>query len=368
MMITTGLRLRLLAALPLLCAVVPLSAQATRVVPPGFEEVEGNSLSTYPLGRMTAGLQILCDPNVVAHAPGFVLEAAFRIEGSDPLATYAAYTKQYVLTAAQTTVTAAAMATDPVANHNGATPVTVFAAALNVPASAATPTGPRPFSIALPFNAPFTYDPANGGLLLTLTTNDSITPPGTYRLDAANPRNDRSGGIISERLLGCANALGQSMTLAADATQLHFGGALSATLTSSAPGSFPLAAFLLGFQHRVVDLGPLGMTGCSLGLDIAGVVSVPEVSGSYAPVTLAVPGSPALEGGALFGQVLGLAPSTGSLVGSVASNVLAMRIGNPGGGSVWSQSMFATDPVAGSWFMGRVGTYMPVLELRGVLP
>jgi hypothetical protein len=142
------------------------TAQATtRVVPPGFAEIEGNLLSTSLFGRAQSGMQFLCDPLVVASAPGLVLDVSFRVESDGN--TYAAYTKQYKLTVAQTSVTAATMTRDPVANHAGATPTVVFQMPLNVPASSPVTVLPKPFSITLPFSAPFAYDPALGGLLLT---------------------------------------------------------------------------------------------------------------------------------------------------------------------------------------------------------
>jgi hypothetical protein len=135
------------------------TAQATtRVVPPGFAEIEGNLLSTSLFGRAQSGMQFLCDPLVVASAPGLVLDVSFRVESDGN--TYAAYTKQYKLTVAQTSVTAATMTRDPVANHAGATPTVVFQMPLNVPASSPVTVLPKPFSITLPFSAPFAYDPA----------------------------------------------------------------------------------------------------------------------------------------------------------------------------------------------------------------
>jgi hypothetical protein len=166
---------------------------------------------------------------------------------------------------------------------------------------------------------------------------------------------------------GCS-AGGAAMTLAADATQLHFGGALAATLTSNSPGSFPLAAFLLGFTRQNVDLSALGMTGCTLNTDIAASLSVLETAGSYPPVNLGIPNTSSLEGAALFAQVLGVTATPGTLAGSVTSNLLGLRIGNPTGHSVWSQSMFTLNLASTQWSIGGVGTFMPVLQLGGILP
>ena len=130
-------------------------AQQSRVIPPGLADIEGNLSSTSPFGRTTAGMQFLCDPNVVATAPGFVIDIGLRDEGDQN--TYQSYTKQYKLTAAQTSVLAAAMTTDPVVNHGGSTPVVVFQALLNVPGSVPQAVLPKPFALRLPFNAPFKH-------------------------------------------------------------------------------------------------------------------------------------------------------------------------------------------------------------------
>ena len=75
-------------------------AQQSRVIPPGLADIEGNLSSTSPFGRTTAGMQFLCDPNVVATAPGVVIDIGLR-DGGDQN-TYQSYTKQYKRTAAQT--------------------------------------------------------------------------------------------------------------------------------------------------------------------------------------------------------------------------------------------------------------------------
>ncbi|MBI5850037.1 MAG: hypothetical protein HZB39_03210 [Planctomycetes bacterium] len=348
------------------CAIPAVaSAQQARVVPPGFADIEGNLLSTYPFGRAAGGMQFVCDPNVVASAPGLIFDVAFRVDADAN--TYQAYTKQYKLTAAQTPIAAAAMTRDPVANHGGATPTVVFQTPLNVPASSPVSILPKPFSITLPFAAPFTYDPALGGLILTLTTDDAISPPGTYRLDAASTRNDRAGGIVASLAPGC-NAAGAAVSLAVDATLLHFGGTLTATITGNSPGAFPLAAFLLGATRQNVDLTPLGMTGCTLDTDILASITVLETGGAYAPVILPIPADPLLEGVPFFAQALGVTATPGTLAGSVTGNLVGLRIGNPVGHSIWSQSMFTTNPTATQWSIGQVGTYQPVLRLGGILP
>lgn len=348
--------------------VAPLCAQQARVVPSGLADIEGNLISTYPIGRTNGGLQIIADPNQVASAPGFVLEAAFRVDGADPNLSYVGYTKQYKLTVAQTTVTAAAMTTNPVTNHAGATPTIVFQQPMNIPSSSAQPTAPRPFSVRFPFNQTFPYDPNLGGLILTLTTDDTTSVSPSWRLDGASLRNDRPDGLVGALAPGCTGIGGAAMTLAVDATQLNFGGNLAATITSNTAGAFPLSAFLLGFQRQALDLTPLGMSGCTLGTTIDAALTVPEVGGVYAPVVLSIPNNPALEGAPMFSQVLGVGTTPGSLTGSVVSNLLGLRIGNPAGHSTWAQSMFTSDPNSTSWSLGRVGTFMPVLELTGILP
>ena len=341
------------------------SAQQARVVPPGFADIEGNLLSNSLFGRAQSGVQFLCDPNVVAGAPGLIFDVSFRVEADAN--TYPAYTKQYKLTAAQTPIAAVAMTRDPVANHAGATPTIVFQMPLNLPASVPATVLPKPFAITLPFNAPFTYDPALGGLLLTATTDDAITQQGPYRLDAASTRNDRAGGIVASLAPGC-NAAGAAVSLAVDATLLHFGGTLTATITGNSPGAFPLAAFLLGATRQNVDLTPLGMTGCTLDTDILAAISVLEAGGVYAPVSLPIPSDPLLEGVPFFAQALGVTATPGTLAGSVTSNLVGLRIGNPVGHSIWSQSMFTLNLTSTQWSMGTVGTFQPVLRLGGILP
>lgn len=348
-----------------LAVTVPATAQTLKVLPPGMAEIEGNLTHTYPFGRMTAGLQTIHDASWVTTQQGVLMGVRFRAEGSDFNDNLTGYSKAYDLTVAMTPVAAAAMTTDPVANHGGVQPTTVFSGVLNVPNSAAQPSAPRPFAIHFPFQTPFLVDGTQGNLILTLRSADTFSPPGTYGLDAVNLRSTSGEGIVEPISLGCPNAQGATLSLAIDDSVLTVGGRLDTQLSTNAPGAFPTAAFLLGLRRVDLDLGVIGMPGCNLVAGDAIATTIVETGGTYPLRSLSIPALPSLEGVNLFGQALGLA-QVGSLTGSVTSDGLGLRIGSQTGAAVQGQSIFSRD--LASWFIGRTGTYMPVMELDGVFP
>lgn len=343
----------------------PTPAQNRKVLPPGFATIEGNATHTYPFGRQTGGIQMIHDATWVTQQQGLVQGVRFRAEGSDFNANLPGYSKAYDLTVATTPISGIGMTTDPVQNHGGVQPTMAFSATLNVPNSAAQPTAPRPFAIHFPFNQPFPFDGTQGNLILTLTTADTISPPARYGLDAATLRSTTGEGAIETISLGCMNGTGAELSLLVDEPSFTWGGQLLATVMSNSPGAFPTAVLLLGLNRVDLDLGIVGMPGCNLVAGDAIAQTIVETGGSYPPYTLPIPSTASLEGVALIGQVLGLT-QTGTLTGAVTSDGLGMRIGSLTGASVQGQSIFTMDQV--SWFIGRVGTYMPIVELDGIFP
>ncbi len=353
----------LTAALVGLCQ--PITAQQQKVLPAGMGIVEGPLVYTYPFGRATGAIQLLYDADQVTLGQGVILGMHFRQSQVTATQTHPGYTKNYQVTAYTVATPAATMSADPAVNIGTATGTIVFQGPLMLPPINPLVTQPAPFSVHLPFSAPYLYDGSQGNLLLVVETADTTTPPSNYRIDAVNftfaATTGLSTGIDTQ---GCV-ANGSSLALAVPDAPAIVGGTIQQDFTSSTLGAFPVVLAALSLDSQFTDLGTFGMTGCSLWLAPFEFRLAAELpAGGYPSMSWNLPNAPWIEGIALASQGFGLGAS-GLLADSVTSNAIGTRIGGSAGPT---RNMGMSFRGTGSWSMGTNGVFMAVVNLDGVFP
>lgn len=354
-------------ALALFAALAPaLSAQQSKVIPQGMDFVEGPLVYTYPFGRADGAIQVLVDADQLTLGQGLILGIRFRPSQVSGTQTQVAHTKNYRVTAYVVSQTAATMVADLAANIGSATGTVVFQGPVNLPAQQILAVAPAPFSIHIPFSQPFAYDGALGNLLLHVETADTAAVPGLYRIDAVQFRNSVVEGIVAAvDTAGCTvPGTGAGMTMGASATTAIVGGAITNTLTESAPGSFTSALVGLALDRQQQDLSFLGMPGCTNFLGTFTSQVAVATGGVFPPVNWNIPALPSIAGIPCVTQALAL-PANGNFASAVTSNALAIRIGSsaPPVNKVMAAFRSST-----GWFIGTVGSFSPVMQFEGLFP
>ncbi len=355
-----------------LCAAA-LPAQQLKVVPVGMDFVEGPAVSTTPFSATTGGIQLLIDASQVTQSVGYLNGIRFR--PTQTTSSSAGFTKNYQINLYTVPTTAAAFEAsaspyDPNAIIAGATPTTVFNGPMTFPATAPLSLAPASFSIHFPFTTPYIFDGTQGNLLIMLETTDLVPTPGTYRIDAVQFREDQITGIAAPiDTAGCV-VNGTSLTSAVNASRLVYNGSIDVTLASIPASAFPAAIVTLGLVRADVDLGSLGLTGCT---GRAGSLDLTQFAvsggGVYPLVSWPVPNSTIFSGLALVSQSLGLAAS-GVFLDSAVSNAHALRLAeNLMPATVTAMYGFHTVTMTtNAWFHGTVGQITPVVQLDGLFP
>ncbi len=339
-----------------------LSAQQTKTVPPGFGLVPGNSKLTYPFGRPTGGVQVIIDaPWITA---GTATLTGMRLRPDDTTTkSYVGYTKTYKVDVATTTVSAAGMTTAASGNLAGAAVTMAFKGPLNLPSYGPAPRAPAPFSVVIPFLAPYSYDSTKGSFLFSLESTDLAPASSSWPVDSVTLSTSKIGGLATKLGDGCSNGQ-DSLTLGVDTTNLVVGNALNLNLTTTSSGAFPTGFVFMGLRPQNLDLTVLGMAGCWLQTSTEAMVVAPETGTGYPPIQVPIPNQPALEGSSLIVQALGWrTPQGSSLSGSVVTNAYGVRVGAAAGQIVQGQCIFSKD--LNSWYMAKGSVYMPVVQLIG---
>ncbi len=130
-------------------------------------------------------------------------------------------------------------------------------------------------------------------------------------------------------------------------------------------GAFPVVMAALSLGVQPTDLTPFGMPGCTSWLaPFVLRFAFENTGGGYPTVVWALPNDPGIEGVAVAGQALGIAPS-GLLSDSATSNGVAARIGRNGFPIVKCNMSFRG---TASWAMGSTGTFIAIVAFEGVFP
>jgi hypothetical protein len=352
----------------LLVLTTTVAAQGGRVVPAQFSSVEGNSLHQHPFGQADSQLQILADARELAATQASILDVLFRAEGA-PSSSYPAYTKSYKVTLYTTSVSAAQMTTDPVANRGTATGTIVFNGSLNVPASLPAQPVPRLFGLRIPFTSTYRYQAAQGNLLMHLETADPVPPPGIWLLDAVRRSAVTAEGLGGPVSSGC-RAGADELRLAVAHAGAIVGGSLAVTTTSSRAGAFPVAFFLLGFTNQgaplPIDLTALGMPNCKIDVEMFSTQVLAETAGAYPAVSIPVPNDPSLAYLSVFTQGFGWAVQNQPFSGSVTSAAHVTVIGEAQAPPLGFQSIHYVASQATWLISGNGVAYSPVFLLEGL--
>lgn len=326
-----------------------------------MDYVEGPSVYTYPFGRVDGAIQLLIDADQITQ--GVAVITALRFRPSQQTQTVASYTKNYQVTAYTVATAAAQMVADLGINTGSATGTVVFLGPLTLPAAGPLAVQPAPFSIAIPFQAPYVFDGTQGNLLLLVETADQGPVTGTYRIDAVQFRSNTITGLVAPIDLQGCTAGGAGLTSSTAEANAILGGGIVTTVTSSLPGAFPSVLTALSFSRRDIDLGPLGMPGCTARIGPDAFLVLLEVGGAYPPATWGVPATPALEAAAVLTQSVGL--TAAGLLGAVVSNAEAIRIGSNQSPTPRTNTAFRA---GAGWFIGNAGEFAPVVQLEGAFP
>jgi hypothetical protein len=357
-----------------LTAAGALRSQITKVVPPEYANHEANSRYAFPFAKTDTQMQILTEGKLISNGPGELSSFAFRHD--KPLTATAGYKKNYRVTLYPTTVTPAAMITDPNTNIGSAQGTVVFQALLDVPSVAMQLTAPASsFALRVPTTPPYPFDGTSANLLIHLETMDS-NPVTSWYPDAVSRGNPAIRSESSVVGLGCSYSPTSggpyAMTLSVGSAT-YLGGTLVVTPKRS-PSTTPIGTWkhaILGLDASIsrpgfpVDLTFLAMPGCRLFIDPMVTWGLPELaSGDYTPLTLNIPNIPALTGNAFFLQALGAGNGPG-LTGSVVTDTTQVMLApNPPAASIVEAIYYSGT----SWF-GAFPTLdlFPVIQYDGVL-
>jgi len=316
-----------------------LAAQSTLVVPPSHASREGSSSTNVPFGRGTA-TRVQCFYDAMSFSgPQTITALAFRCDGGD-------------LAGAKTVDCEIRMSTMPgsllalsadFAQNRGANELVVLPRQLySLPAHTAAAT-PSAFLPPIPLTTPFSYDPAQGGLLVEVVVFGQ--PPGTYSLDLTYVCDS------PEVLVGpppCPQPGALPLDVRSATTQVMWGRPWVVQVLDASPGA--LVTLVLGS----VDSGPwsgfvlpqdlaiLGAPSCYLSIDI--VASHFQVAGGNgtASFPFVIPNMPAAVGTWLRFQAGAINPAANSL-GIVTSQAKKVEVcGWEPVGRVWASGLATT--------------------------
>lgn len=357
-------------ALPLtaaaLCFATTATAQQPLTLPKGFDFVPGPNVYTYPFGRDTGALQLLIDGDQVSSGVALLNGISFRTDNVASNRTAPEYTKNYRVTAYTVAQVAANMAADPASNIGGATGTVLFDGPMTLPPVTELEIAPGTFNITIPFNSNYIFNPTNGNLLFVIETTDNVpTNSGTYRIDAVVLRDDRVEGVVEEiEAAGCTR-FGRSVTLSADEDFVYLGNTASIQISTSDPAAIPLVAVGYGFNRTDVPLLPLGFAfDCVLRTNPDAVFFSFQSGGAYPDLQFPLPTNSSLEGTAAVIQGVGI--TAGGPSQWPVSNTLGARVG--GANPPLQKIMSSFQNTSGGWFIGSVGTFVPVFRLEGFIP
>jgi hypothetical protein len=350
-----------------LALVASLSAQQSKVVPAGMDNVEGPLVYTYPFGRVDGALCILYDADqITTSTSGVILGINFR--PSQQTQTALGYTKPYRVTMYTVPMTAAQMmalgsSVNPATIIGTATPTVCFNGPLTLPSIGPLTTAPSAFTINIPFTTPYLFDGTQGNLFMVLETTDTTPVTQTYRIDAVLFRNTLAEGIAADMdTLGCA-AAGATVSIATTNASAMIGSAIDTAITPSLGGVFSLALSALGFDRTDIPLAPLGLPGCTSRLGLSVVTQALIDTGAGFPhATWPIPAVSAYVGLQVFTQAIAL-PAVGS--GVAVSNGQALRIGSNAPAPVKASMAFRS---TSTWSQGTAGEFVAVVRFDGVFP
>lgn len=282
---------RLLSSLVVFLVVASAPAQRNIVLPPSHAASEGTGSTNLPFGRSTpTRMQSVYDARLF---PGAVVVQglAWRLDGNQ---TTAGKRVDVEVRMSTTSRPITALSATFAANTGGDEVVVLARRILDLPPHAQGQT-PNPFTVQLPFDRGFGYDPARGSLLIDVIVHDQ--PPGAHVLDTTFTCTSDQRGY------GPAGCGGARVLKADSATTQVLWGRPFALRVFDAPPQAPTLVFLGSIENGVwngltipFDLGVVGAPGCSLSIDVGlQRAAIADVAG-VAVHPLLLPDVPELQG------------------------------------------------------------------------
>ncbi|MEZ6036500.1 MAG: hypothetical protein R3F29_03395 [Planctomycetota bacterium] len=318
--------------LPLLCTAA--AAQSLRVVPNGYESLEGTSAARSPLGWTSSRIQYLVDGAQLCQTTAVITALRLRLDGGNfNVDAPVAKSFQATIDAYEVPSTPHTMSSDWLTNIGSATPTNVFSGTLNVPAANRQWPYPNPFTVDIQLSQPIVYQRANGNLMLDLTVTGGSGdnwPADGFFFHATEAR----GEVTS--IWDDAACTTSSGSLSINVPQVQGNGVVGSTLevqhtaTPAAGASMPFVLHVLSIDNQQsggaplpIALGAFQAPAClwNVGLDLTSVVP-----GTATGQTWPLPVAPSVVGVAVFTQAVGLASPTSSFVPS--DNAYQIRIGS----------------------------------------
>ena len=316
-----------------------LLAQGVLTLPPSHASNEGTSSTNVPFGRSTpTRVQYVWDAMLFS-APVVLTGVSLRLDGN---AAAAAKIVDCELRLSTTPNSLVNLNVNFAANRGADETVVVPRQLLQLPAGPAAAT-PSPFLPPIPFTTPFSYQPANGGLLLEIVVFGQ--PPGSYSIDVTWVCNSPE---VPFGPAACVGTNGLPVRVESSTTQVIWGRPWVARVLDASPGSFvvlALGTFEAGPWAGMLlpqDLVILGAPGCFLSIDLAGTwISIAAGDGSAAFPFL-VPNSPYVLGEWIRFQG-GAFDAAANPLGLVTSQARKVQVcGWEPVGRVWSSGVGAT--------------------------
>jgi hypothetical protein len=315
------------------------AAQTTFVLPPSHAAREGSSFTNVPLGRSTAMRTQLAYDGALFPRAGLIESLALRVDGGQTAAA-----KQVEIGVRACTGPISVLALQATFAQNvGADDREVFARRVLALPAHTSPQTPNPFTVLIPFDVPFPYDPRNGAVVFDVTVFDQ--PPGAYPLDltyVCDSPLQRYGPA------GCGPAGALPLQVNAMTTQIMWGQTFDLAVNQARPNS--VAGLFLGSIEQgswagitlPFDLGVAGAPGCHLSIDMLFTTFARANASGIATFPFTIPGRPELVGTMIRFQGFDVDP---------AANALGVTTSQPGKvtvcgwervGRVWASGLAAT--------------------------
>ncbi len=344
-------------------------AQTFKVVPKGYEKLEGYSSHTYPWSFKEVHFQQLWYGKEIANSVAVINGIWYRNDGK-ATSSYAGKTYKCDITLYVTSVTPRGMSKTWAANRGSGTGKVVFKGTLNIPSvnPPSKPTDvPCPWAFKVPFSTPYTYQVSKGNLLMELYQRDAYSRS-TWSVDALRQA-FASGGHVGYIGLGCRGNNSEYTRAYIDSKFLMTSGSIDAKVyfsknaVSGARAWIGFSRTRFGSINLPFDLSAFGAKGCYLYCDIYDV--------QYAPtygyhVKWPIPNLNFLVGYQLYFQTMGIAKNANPL-GAIFSEGYFMRIGSGPMVPGVTHSVYRWKNLnSTTGYMSPIYFYAPIVRFDGV--
>jgi len=354
----------------LLVAATASSQTTYRVIPASHENLEGNSLSTYPLKYEDVQWQMVIDKSAIGKVQGIIGGMSFRPDGSGSTRSYVAKKLSVTITFYEVATTPSTMSKTFKSNIGTSKGTVVFKGTVVLPATNVGYPLPANFSAKIPFPSVYTYLVSKGNLLIDWAETGAYSSV-SWNADAVNLSSSAPAGLVNKiwEEKTCLNRRGDQAYLSISSSGNGvLGGSIAVKYTMKPAGSNILDLMVLGVgasNHKwgaislPLDLTPAGFRSCALAIDLP--ILIPSTT---SPVSLLVPASNAFNGVPLYFQGIAIDSKAPAMVPTYNAYQVLLQPNQLAKGV--AQTVYATKPStrAGVGFMSP-HFYHPVIRLDG---